>query len=176
MTRVGLGSRRAPSGELELLTRSNWHAVFWADGARHPLLLQPALPRLPPRPEHFDLDFESQYTGRSASALLQMLEGRPVQGPTSGSYIPPPTSLAMAQGAGDSLDPALLPRPIDLRVPKGKRVVAITGPNTGGKTAALKALGILVVMARAGMYLPVHQQLEVCARDLACLGAGGTPT
>jgi hypothetical protein len=38
-------------------------------------------------------------------------------------------------------------------VPPQARVVALTGPNTGGKTAASKALGISVMMAQAGMYL-----------------------
>lgn len=33
------------------------------------------------------------------------------------------------------------PVPIDIRITRQTRVVTITGPNTGGKTAALKALG-----------------------------------
>lgn len=45
--------------------------------------------------------------------------------------------------------------PIDLVVPRGTSVVAVTGPNTGGKTASLKTLGLLALMAKAGMYLPV---------------------
>jgi DNA mismatch repair protein MutS2 len=47
------------------------------------------------------------------------------------------------------------PKPLDLRVPAGKRVVAVTGPNTGGKTVCLKVAGLMALMAKAGLLLPV---------------------
>ncbi|KAL6769019.1 CPL21 [Auxenochlorella protothecoides x Auxenochlorella symbiontica] len=46
------------------------------------------------------------------------------------------------------------PVPIGLHIPPASRVAAITGPNTGGKTAALKTLGLACLMARAGLFLP----------------------
>jgi dsDNA-specific endonuclease/ATPase MutS2 len=46
------------------------------------------------------------------------------------------------------------PRPIDLLVPAAVSSVVVTGPNTGGKTAALKALGLCAAMASAGVPLP----------------------
>lgn len=44
--------------------------------------------------------------------------------------------------------------PVDLRVPADRRGFAITGPNAGGKTVALKALGLCAVMAHAGLFVP----------------------
>jgi DNA mismatch repair protein MutS2 len=47
--------------------------------------------------------------------------------------------------------------PIDLRMPPSERVIVISGINAGGKTVALKTLGLLVLMARAGLHLPVAE-------------------
>lgn len=45
--------------------------------------------------------------------------------------------------------------PLDIELGAGKSVV-ITGPNTGGKTVAIKAVGLFVAMLQCGMLTPAY--------------------
>jgi DNA mismatch repair protein MutS2 len=61
------------------------------------------------------------------------------------------------------------PLTVELRAPK--TLVIISGPNTGGKTVALKAVGVAVLMAQSG--LPVaasYARLAIFDRVLADIG------
>jgi DNA mismatch repair protein MutS2 len=46
--------------------------------------------------------------------------------------------------------------PMTVTLPEGQRQMIISGPNTGGKSVALKTVGLLSVMAQAGVPIPAE--------------------
>lgn len=64
------------------------------------------------------------------------------------------------------------PVPIDLKIRSGVRVVVISGPNTGGKTASMKTLGLASIMLKAGMYLPAQNHPQLPWFDLVLADIG----
>jgi len=47
--------------------------------------------------------------------------------------------------------------PLNLNMPKDKKVLLISGPNAGGKTVVLKTVGLLCLMAEFGMFIPADE-------------------
>lgn len=51
--------------------------------------------------------------------------------------------------------------PIDISIGADYNMLLVTGPNTGGKTVGMKTLGLLVLMAQAGLFLPVENGSQI---------------
>lgn len=62
-------------------------------------------------------------------------------------------TIRITQGRHPLMDPAVCV-PLDFSLGNDTRGVVITGPNTGGKTVAIKTVGLLCAMAQSGLHIP----------------------
>ena len=85
-----------------------------------------------------------------------------------------PPSSAWVISVEQARHPLLHPEtvvPIDVQMDGNTRVLVITGPNTGGKTVALKTIGLLAAMSQCGLHVPAQSAtLPVFEDILADIG------
>ena len=78
--------------------------------------------------------------------------------------------IEIAKGRHPLLDPQKVV-PLDIEIGGRFNTLLITGPNTGGKTVALKTVGLFMLMVQAGLFVPaVSAKMPVIGAVYADIG------
>jgi len=64
--------------------------------------------------------------------------------------------------------------PLNLQLHPAQRILVISGPNAGGKTIALKTVGLLQVMLQCGLLIPVGENSSCCFFEQILIDIGDT--
>jgi DNA mismatch repair protein MutS2 len=77
-----------------------------------------------------------------------------------------------ASRADQMIEPSGSVIPMDIEIGADRPLLVITGPNAGGKTVALKTLGLLALMAQSGCHVPARDgaRLPVFSQLFAIVG------
>ena len=62
--------------------------------------------------------------------------------------------------------------PLNFEIGHDYRGVIITGPNTGGKTVAIKTVGLLSLMAQSGLHVPADSGSSLCMHNIVVCDIG----
>ncbi|MDQ3168684.1 MAG: Smr/MutS family protein, partial [Acidobacteriota bacterium] len=134
--------------------------VALTDGFRH-------------RPEDIDTAFEAvgvldgvyaraRFADRTRSIEPEIVsQSEPVRLEWKGArhplLIPAVQELLEDDSTGVNQPGRINPVPVDILLAPPTRTLVISGPNTGGKTVALKAAGLLALMTQAGLHAPAAE-------------------
>lgn len=64
--------------------------------------------------------------------------------------------------------------PLNLQLNAEDRILVISGPNAGGKTIALKTVGLLQIMLQSGLLIPVKESSTCCFFEKILIDIGDT--
>ncbi|HKA61108.1 MAG TPA: endonuclease MutS2 [Methylomirabilota bacterium] len=83
-----------------------------------------------------------------------------------------PSGLVAGRGAAEGEPSGSVVIPMDIEIGADRPLLVITGPNAGGKTVALKTLGLLALMAQSGCHVPARDgaRLPVFSQIFAIVG------
>jgi DNA mismatch repair protein MutS2 len=102
---------------------------------------------------------EAIAAGLAAAGELDLVLAKARYGYAEKGCLPvlaPGRKLAIKNGRHPLLDPAIAV-PLTLELGEKEDGLLITGPNTGGKTVAIKTVGLAVLMAQAGLMPPAAE-------------------
>ncbi|XP_057546484.1 uncharacterized protein LOC130825331 [Amaranthus tricolor] len=136
---------KSNSVKLAFQTKKKWKLCL--PKAFHPLLLQ--------QHRHYLVEAKKDAANAIADFRRRRLYGKNI-----GQEEVTQLDIEILQEKVNQLEQAH-PVPADILIANNTRVLLITGPNTGGKTICLKAVGLAAMMAKAGLYVICAESAQV---------------